>query len=125
MMLFQYVAEILLSNHFADDLKLHSVYNIGDNSSDLQQPIDKLVNCSKLWLLQINLHKGPVLPIRDKSNLNTVSRYTFNGSPLSNLTRTFDLGVFVDSNLTFKEHICTVITKAQQRVGIFFRGFAS
>ena len=110
---------------FADDLKLYSVYNIGDNSSDLQQSIDNLVNWSKLWQLEINLNKCHVLPIRAKSNSNTFSRYTLNGSPLSNLTLTSDLGVFVDSKLTFKEHICTVITKAQQRVGVFFRGFAS
>jgi hypothetical protein len=66
-----------------------------------------------------------VLPIRAKSNLNTFSRYTLNGYLLFDLTPTSDLGVFVDSNLAFKEHICTVISKAQQRVSVFFRGFAS
>ena len=110
---------------FADDLKLYSVYNATDNSSDIQQSIDKLVQWSKLWQLQINLNKCHVLPIRSKYNSNTFSRYTLNGSPLSNLTLASDLGVFVDSNLTFKQHICTVIIKAQQRVGVFFRGFAS
>ena len=44
-------------NLFADDLKLYSVYNIGDNSSDLQQSIDNLVNWSELWQLEINLNK--------------------------------------------------------------------
>ena len=110
---------------FADDLKLYSVYIIGDNSSDLQQSIDNLVNWSKLGQLEITLNECHVLPIRAQSNSNTFSRYTLNGFPLSNLTLTSDFGVFVDSNLTFKEHICTVITKAQQRVGVFFRGFAS
>jgi low affinity Fe/Cu permease len=42
---------------FVDDLKLYSAYNIGDNSSDLQQSIDRVVNWSKLWQLQINLNK--------------------------------------------------------------------
>ena len=101
---------------FADDLKLYSVYNATDNSSDIQQSIDKLVKLSKLWQLQINLNKCHVLPIRSKYNSNTFSRYTLNGSPLSSLTLASDLGAFVDSNLTFKQHICTVITKAQQRV---------
>ena len=109
----------------ADYLKLYSVYNIGDSSSDLQQSIDNLVNWSKLWQLEINSNKCHVLPIRAKSNSNTFSRYIHNGSPLSNLTLTSDLGVFVDSKLTFKEHKCTVITKTQQRVGVSFRGFAS
>jgi len=65
----------------------------------------KLVNWSKLWRLQINLIKYHVLPIRAKSNENTFSRNTLNGSPLSNFTLTSDLGVFGDSNLTFKEHM--------------------
>jgi len=69
----------------------------------------------------MNLNKCHVLPIHGKFNLNTLSCYTLNGSRLSNLTVTSDLSVFVDSNLTFNEHICTVITKAQQRVGVFSR----
>ena len=48
--------------------------------------------------------------------------HSLNGSPLSNLTLASDLGVIIDSNLTFKEHICNVISKAQQRVGVFFEG---
>ena len=71
---------------FADNLKLYSVYNIGDNSFDLQQSIDNLVNWYKLWQLEINMNKCHVLPIRVKSDLNTFSSYTLNGSPLSILT---------------------------------------
>ena len=36
-----------------------------------------------------------------------------------------DLGITIDSNLSFKSHISTIITKALQRVGVFFRGFSS
>jgi len=49
-----------------------------------------------------------LLPIRAKSNSNTFSRYTLNGTLLSNVTLPSDLGVFVDSNLTFKQHISNV-----------------
>lgn len=110
---------------FADDLKLYSVYNTTDNSADLQQSIDKLVNWSKLWQLEINLNKCHVLSINTKSKSNIGSRYSLNGFPLSNVTIASDLGVSVDSNLSFKHHISTVITKALQRSGVFFRGFAS
>jgi len=65
---------------FANDLKLYSVYNATDNSSDLQQSIDKLVDWSKLWQLQINLNKCDVLSIRAKSNSSTFSRNTLNDS---------------------------------------------
>ena len=124
-MLFQSVVEMQPLHYLLVILSFYSVFNATDNSSDLQQSIDKLVKWSKLWQLQINLKKCHVLPICAKYNSNTFSRYTLNGSPLSNLTLAFDLGVFVDSSLTFKQHICTVITKAQQRVGVFFRGFSS
>jgi len=37
-----------------------------DNSSDHKQSIDKFVDWSELWQLQINLNKCHVLPIRAK-----------------------------------------------------------
>jgi len=49
-----------------------------------------------------------------ESNSNTFSRYTLNGSPLSNRTLASDVGVFTVSNLTFKQHICTVNAEAQK-----------
>ena len=45
------------------------------------------------------------------------------GVPLSNVSNTSDLGVNMDCNLSFKSHISTIITKALQRVGVFFEGF--
>jgi len=41
-----------------------SVYNATDSSSDVMQSIDKLVDWSRLWQLQITLNKCHVLPIR-------------------------------------------------------------
>jgi len=35
---------------------------------------------------------------------------------------TSDNGVFIDSNLTFKQHISMIITEAQKRMGVFFEG---
>ena len=53
------------------------------------------------------------------------SHYSLNDFVLSNVKLVNDLGVYVDSNLSFKHHIATVVTKARQRAGVFFRGFAS
>ena len=47
------------------------------------------------------------------------------GFHLNNVSITSDLGVNIDSNLSFKSHISIIITKALQRVGVFFRGFSS
>jgi len=121
-MLSQSVVEIQLFNCLQMILRCnYSVYNASDNSSNLQQSIDKLVNRSKLQQsLQIILNRCHALHIR--ANSNTFSRDTLNGSPHSNLTVASDLDVFVDSNLTLEQHIgiCTVITIAQQCVGVLF-----
>jgi hypothetical protein len=112
---------------FADDLKLYSVYNNMDNSAELQHSIDKLVSWSNEWQLQINLSKCHVLSINRPNTFksNVSSQYYLNGVILSNVTVANDLGVYVDPNLTFKHHIATVIVKAHQRAGVFFRGFTS
>ena len=107
---------------FADDLKLYSVYNSTDNSANLQHSIDKLVEWSNLWQLQINMNKCQVLSIHTKLNINISSNYSLNGFVLSSAALANDLGVYVDSNLTFKHHIATIITKAHQRAGVFFEG---
>ena len=107
---------------FADDLKLYSVYNSTDNSADLQQSIDNLVKWSNVWQLQINMNKCQVLSIHTKFNLNTSNNYSLNGFVLSSVAIANDLGVHVDSNLTFKQHIASIITKARQRAGVFFVG---
>jgi hypothetical protein len=36
-----------------------------------------------------------------------------------------DLGVIIDSKLSFEQHICNIVSKARQRVSILFRGFVT
>ena len=110
---------------FADDLKLYSIYNSTDWSLNLQQSVDQLVYWSNLWQLKININKCHVLSIRNKSRTNTSFQYVLDGVSLSNVSNTSDLGVNIDCNLSFKSHISTIITKALQRVGVFFRVFSS
>ena len=109
---------------FADDLKLYSIYNSANGVSDLQQSLDLLVSSSNVWQLKINISKCHVLPIRSKSRSNTFNQYSLDGV-LNNVSSTTDLGINIDSLLSFKLHISADIIKALQRVGIFFRGFSS
>jgi hypothetical protein len=112
---------------FADDLKLYSIYNMPgvDSSLDLQQSVDQLVYWSNIWQLKVNINKCHVLPIRRKSINSTSCQYFLDGFHLNNVSIISDLGVNIDSNLSFKSHISIIITKALQRVGVFFRGFSS
>ena len=114
---------------FADDVKLYSIYNCEDGMLNLQQSVDKLVYWSSIWQLKVNVDKCHVLSIRNR-NKSKDSRpnqclYLLDGVPLSNVSFISDLGVTFNSNLSFKLHISTIITKALQRVGVFFRGFNS
>ena len=110
---------------FADDLKLYSICNCAVGMSNLQQSVDQLVYWSKMWQLKININKCHVLSISNKSKTGTSCQYLLDGHPVNSVSITSDLGVNIDSNLSFKFHISNIITKALQRVGVFFRGFSS
>jgi len=69
----QFVVEIQPLNYLQMILRYLYVYNVTDNSSDLQQSIDKLVDWSKWWQLPINLNKCYVLPIFVLSLTQTLS----------------------------------------------------
>jgi len=108
---------------FADDLKLYSCVNISCNSQSLQQSIDNLVAWAASWQMGINITKCAVLTVglkRDNS-----SSYAINNMPLLSTNSIIDLGVEVDSNLSYHSHIVNIAAKATQRVGVLFRGFVT
>ena len=55
-------------------------------------------------------------------NLNIFSIYSLKGFVLISVALANDLGVYVNSNLTCKHHIATIITKVHQRASVFFMG---
>jgi hypothetical protein len=113
---------------FADDVKLYSSFNVDvSNCGDLQQSLDLLSSWANSWQLNINISKCTVLSIHHKSQSKpTIPHpYFINGSQLTNSSSVTDLGILVDSHLTFNHHISNILTKASQRVGVFFRGFSS
>jgi len=113
---------------FADDVKLYTSFNVDvSNCGDLQQSLDLLSSWVNSWQLNINISKCSVLPIhhKSKSRPSIPHPYFINGSQLSNSSSVTDLGILVNSHLTFNHHVSNILTKATQRVGVFFRGFSS
>ena len=51
--------------------------------------------------------------------------YVINNMILINTDLITDLGVEVDSDLSYHAHIVSIVGKATQRVGILFRGFVT
>lgn len=111
---------------FADDVKLYTSYNVSvSNCGNLQQSIDLLSSWANSWQLCINISKCSVLSIHHNSKSFIPHPYYLNGTQLSASSSVSDLGLLVDSRLTFNLHISNILSKASQRVGVFFRGFSS
>jgi hypothetical protein len=107
---------------FADDLKLYSEIHSSDDNIKLQSAIDSLSEWYSTWQLEVNCSKTVVVHLY-RNNQNCI--YYFNGSPLRSAFELKDLGVNIDSDLSFDRHISNLIGKAYSRIGLLFRGFVS
>ena len=106
---------------YADDLKLYSSVCSG-SSSAVQNALDNLVKWANEWQLTINIAKCHVLKIGGKV---TQTSYTIDGTTLPTSSSISDLGVIVDNKLSFIQHINSIVSKSNHRIGMFFRGFTS
>ena len=111
---------------FADDAKLFKHISCIEDSVCLLEDCQSLYDWSERWLMKLNIKKCKVLSIGQKSS--SVFKYGFNttGSgfdELEHVDEIKDLGVIVDSDLSFVSHINDKISKAYQMIGIFNRNF--
>ena len=107
---------------FADDSKLYSGVSTPEDRDKLQTGIDALVRWSKKWLMKFNSDKCKVLHIGKNNHR---FKYTMtDGDVVKELSTTEcekDLGVNVDSLLTFDTHITNVTKKGRQMAGMINR----
>ena len=104
---------------FADDLKAFSKDPLA-----LQAFIDKLHAWCLLNGLSISLQKCSVMHFLPKLNIKTT--YFYNGQPFPICTSAVrDLGVMVDSDLTWKAHIKSVTSKAYKKRFLLFKSLKS
>ena len=108
---------------FADDTKIFRCIKSVADSLELQKDLDKLVKWSKEWLLSFNAAKCHVLSIGNFENIVHAHNYTMNGTELEHVFEEKDLGVIIDSQLKFDEHIGTKIKKANSMAGLIRRSF--
>ena len=111
---------------FADDLKLFTCFHLCNQllSNDLQIILNEIFCWSVMWQLTINLSKCSCMRLLSRFRLsNTIPSYYLNGTLLAVTTNTRDLGIIIDCKLAYTTHISTIVTKANQRVGLLFRGF--
>ena len=115
---------------FADDTKLYSILVDLDRSpEDLQDDVDSLCRWSEKMLMSYNIGKCHTLHLGNK---NPQKHYILSKShqitdkdnsymkvhKMSNVEHEKDLGVIIDSKLSFKAHMETKLAKAKQLLGV-------
>jgi hypothetical protein len=110
----------------------HKIIRTIAHQSDIQtvqNDINDLFNWSEKWLLRFQPDKCKVLPITRKHSSNRENeRYqipTYEGSITTLVTVNCekDVGVNIDSNLKFDQHIQTKVNQANQIVALIRRSF--
>ena len=103
---------------FADDLKIYACVHhrsSPDNphsTADVQSDIDVLYTTSLSWGLQMNPKKCADMRFsRSYSDL-TPAQYLMNGVVIPSVKSHLDLGVLVDTNMKFHDHIRSTVHKA-------------
>ena len=108
---------------FADDTKILKTIDSVEDSLVVQDDINELEKWSQDWLLKFHPDKCHVLTIGKFSNIKHAHRYQLGGNELEHVFEEKDLGVLIDSELTFEEHISKQVNKANSILGVIKRSF--
>ena len=109
---------------FADDTKILRSIRNEDDALALQSDIDALEEWSDKWLLRFNAKKCHVLSLGKIENTMYTKRYKVYGNELEHVFEEKDLGITIDSQLTFEEHIAAKVRVANAIVGLIRRSFS-
>ena len=109
---------------FADDTKLMRKIKSDEDAKALQRDLNELEEWSNKWLLRFNPDKCHVLTIGKFENIRHTERYKLYGNELEHVFEEKDLGVHIDSELRFDEHVSIKVNKANAMVGLIRRSFS-
>jgi len=111
---------------YADDLKIYTSIESNVDNNRLQQNVDRLTQWAKTWQLTISIKKCQTMHIsRKRDKILWTTTFNIESSPLPNCDIVRDLGVEVDSNLSFSQHISHIVSKALSRSYLLSRSFTS
>lgn len=101
---------------YADDLKLFLPVTTINDCIRLQYLLDKFVTWCRINKLTVSIEKCTVTTFH-RILTPIVYDYQIDGTSLNRSNRVSDLGVILDSKLSFNEHQSMVINKANKRLG--------
>ena len=109
---------------YADDTKLFRRVTCKQDAEELQADLNTLEEWSRKWLLSFHPDKCHVLTLGKFENIQHTERYRIYDMELDHVFEEKDLGVIVDSELSFAEHISTKVRIANAMVGLIRRSFS-
>src|SRR5579872_2760917 len=78
---------------------------------------------AKSWQLGISIKKCCTMDIATTNNLTLNYNNKVDNIDIDSVKQIGDLGIIVDSKLTFSAHIAKIVTTAQQRAAVLYRAF--
>ena len=109
---------------FADDTKIFRLISSPEDALELQSDIAKLEDLSNTWQLRFNPDKCHVLSLGKFENIKYTHRYVVYNNEIEHVFDEKDLGVTIDSELKFDEHIAKKVRVANAIVGQSRRSFS-
>ncbi|MFZ2538339.1 MAG: reverse transcriptase family protein [Oscillospiraceae bacterium] len=110
------------SKLFADDIKLYTELTSPSSVTNFQNHLDLIESWATIWQIGISHSKCSILELGSTPSHSSFS-ITNNCIQSSKLVK--DLGVYVDSKLTFSDHIHDIVSRAKQRLSLIYRCFLS
>ena len=110
---------------YADDVKLYSIIDGAYRIDNLQYATDAIHAWSLKWQLPISMNKCFVMDVGSAKKIDEYLPNTVNGQVLRFSDSAKDLGVLLDSSLSFFPHIADIVVKARQRVLLLFKVFTT
>ena len=105
---------------FADDSKCYRRITKVQNCQELQDDINHLFKWSVEWGMSFKIEKCFVLSI-NQSNQHQPFKYTMNDVILSTVNEVKDLGIFLDTKLSWDKHIRYTTANARKLTGLIKR----
>ena len=111
---------------FADDVKLYTEIKSQTDFQNFQLCLNKLENWAEIWQLKFSINKCCILDIGlcKMMNINIYDCF-LDDTKLGKVQSCRDLGVTVDSKLSFSYHMIDIVTRAKQRMSLLLRTFIS
>lgn len=106
---------------FADDSKCYKTIRDISDCISLQDDLNQLHSWSVKWGMLFNVNKCHVMSIVNKVNRHIDFKYSMAGCELGRESSIRDLGVMMDSSLSWDTHIDTAIGKANNVMGCIKR----